>query len=88
MMNANLSETIFIGDSEMARLMRLHDWSQTSLGAVETWPQSLQSTLSICLNSRFPIAIYMGFRQLAAIQRRLATDRWEQASSVIGSSRT
>jgi PAS domain S-box-containing protein len=40
--------------------MRSHNWSQTPLGAVETWPQSLRSTLSICLNSRFPIAIYWG----------------------------
>jgi PAS domain S-box-containing protein len=71
MMNANLSETIFVGDSEMARLMRLHNWSQTSLGAVETWPQSLRSTLSICLNSRFPIAIYWGSDNLL-----LYNDAW------------
>lgn len=54
------SETIFVGNSEMALLMRSHNWSQTSLGSVETWPQSLRSALSICLNSRFPIAIYWG----------------------------
>ena len=70
-MNANLSETIFVGDSEMARLMRSHNWSQTSLGAVETWPQSLRSTLSICLNSRFPIAIYWGSDNLL-----LYNDAW------------
>ncbi|WP_348245253.1 ATP-binding protein [Leptolyngbya sp. DQ-M1] len=44
----------------MGALMRSLDWSQTPLGAVETWSQSLRSTLSICLNSRFPIAIYWG----------------------------
>jgi PAS domain S-box-containing protein len=71
MMNANLSETIFVGDSEMARLMRSRDWSQTPLGAVETWPQSLRSTLSICLNSRFPIAIYWGSDNLL-----LYNDAW------------
>jgi PAS domain S-box-containing protein len=60
MVNSNLSETIFVGDSEMARLMRSHDWSQTPFGDIETWPQSLRSSLSICLNSRFPIAIYWG----------------------------
>ena len=54
------SEQVFVGDSEMARMMRSYDWSQTSLGAVETWPQSLRSALSICLNSRFPIALYWG----------------------------
>lgn len=53
-------EQVFVGDSEMAMLMRSYDWTQTSLGAVETWPQSLRSALSICLNSRFPIAIYWG----------------------------
>ncbi|MEP0958698.1 ATP-binding protein [Leptolyngbya sp. FACHB-1515] len=41
----------------MAQRLRSLDWSQTALGAVETWPQSLRST---CLNSRFPIAIYWG----------------------------
>ncbi|MBW4581044.1 MAG: response regulator [Tildeniella nuda ZEHNDER 1965/U140] len=51
---------IFAGNSEMAGLMRSLDWSQTPLGAVETWAQSLRSALSICLNSRFPIAIYWG----------------------------
>jgi PAS domain S-box-containing protein len=48
------------GGGEMGELMRSHDWSQTPLGAVETWTQSLRSALSICLNSRFPIAIYWG----------------------------
>jgi PAS domain S-box-containing protein len=58
--NANISETIFVGGGEMGTMMRSHDWSQTPLGLVETWPQSLRSALSICLNSRFPIAIYWG----------------------------
>jgi hypothetical protein len=53
-------EQIFAGNSEMASLMRSLDWSKTPLGAVETWTQSLRSALSICLNSRFPIAIYWG----------------------------
>ncbi|AFZ30629.1 multi-sensor hybrid histidine kinase [Gloeocapsa sp. PCC 7428] len=55
-----MTEQVFAGDSEMARLMRSHDWSQTSLGTVAGWSQSLRSALSICLNSRFPIAIYWG----------------------------
>jgi PAS domain S-box-containing protein len=44
----------------MGALIRAHDWSQTSLGEIESWPQSLRSVLSICLNSNFPIAIYWG----------------------------
>jgi len=71
MMNANSSETIFVGNSEMAKLMRSQDWSQSSLGLPEHWSQSLRSTLGICLNSRFPIAIYWGADHLL-----LYNDAW------------
>ncbi|MBP1807608.1 PAS domain S-box-containing protein [Rubellimicrobium aerolatum] len=40
--------------------MRAHDWSSTPLGPLETWPQSLRSTLSTCLNSQAVSAIYWG----------------------------
>lgn len=49
-----------LGGGETGKLIRAYDWCNTSLGPVETWPQSLQSALSICLNSNFPIAIYWG----------------------------
>lgn len=48
------------GDGEMARRIRDHDWSDHPFGPPETWPQSLRSALSICLNSAFPTAIYWG----------------------------
>ncbi|MBE9112359.1 GAF domain-containing sensor histidine kinase, partial [Nodosilinea sp. LEGE 07298] len=51
---------LFGGGGEMGALIRAYDWSKTPFGAVEQWPQSLRSTLSICLNSRFPMAIYWG----------------------------
>ncbi|PIG93945.1 ATP-binding protein [Gloeocapsopsis sp. IPPAS B-1203] len=54
------AEQLFTGNSEMAMRMRSLDWSQTPLGSIESWTQSLRSALSICLNSRFPIAIYWG----------------------------
>jgi PAS domain S-box-containing protein len=41
-------------------LIRSIDWASTSIGAQDTWPQSLRSALSICINSNFPIAIYWG----------------------------
>ena len=55
-----IAKNLFIGGGEMGALMRSYDWSKTPLGPVEQWPQSLRSALSICLNSRFPIAIYWG----------------------------
>jgi PAS domain S-box-containing protein len=48
------------GGGEAGALIRGHDWAATPLGPFETWPQSLRSALSICLNSSFPTAIYWG----------------------------
>lgn len=36
---------------EMGARMRSHDWSKTCLGDPHTWPQSLRSVVSACLNS-------------------------------------
>ncbi len=40
--------------------MRSLDWARTPLGPIERWPQSLLTSVSICLNSRFPILIWWG----------------------------
>jgi signal transduction histidine kinase len=53
-------EEIFAGQTEMARRMRALDWSQTTLGAVETWPQSLRTSVSTCLDCAFPIVLWWG----------------------------
>ncbi len=45
---------------EMARLIIAHDWMQTSLGDPERWPQSLKTTLSILINSKFPTVLFWG----------------------------
>ncbi len=42
-------KNLFAGDSEMAMRMRSHDWSQTPLGAVETWSDSLKTAVQILL---------------------------------------
>lgn len=36
-------EHFFASNSEMAMLMQTQDWTQTSLGPIETWPQSLKN---------------------------------------------
>jgi PAS domain S-box-containing protein len=48
------------GGGEMGALMRSFDWSATSLGDIAHWSQSLQTSVSICLNSRFPMVIWWG----------------------------
>lgn len=45
---------------EMGSLIREYDWSTTPLGPAESWPQSLLTTLSIILTSRFPMIIIWG----------------------------
>jgi signal transduction histidine kinase len=45
---------------EMGALTRAKDWSKTPVGAVETWPQSLCTTLGILLNSKFPMFLFWG----------------------------
>src|SRR3954470_22304380 len=57
-----MSEDIFPGNSEMARLMRQLDWSKTVLGPVERWPQSLRTSVSTCLDCAFPIVLWWGPR--------------------------
>ena len=48
------------GGGEMGALIRSMDWSLTPLGPFETWPQSLRTTVSLCLSSTFPILIAWG----------------------------
>ena len=49
-----------MGGGEMGRLIRSMDWSKTSLGPVTGWPQSLRTTVSICLASDLPICVIWG----------------------------
>nr|WP_314543472.1 ATP-binding protein [uncultured Massilia sp.] len=48
------------GGGEMGALIRTMDWSTTPLGPPATWPQSLRTSVSLCLSSTFPILIAWG----------------------------
>jgi len=45
---------------EMAERTRAFDWSSTSVGSIDRWPQSLRTSVSILLRSRFPMFIWWG----------------------------
>jgi hypothetical protein len=44
----------------MGALMRAHDWSQTPLGPVSDWPQSLRIAVRILLGTGYPMLICWG----------------------------
>src|SRR5579864_863332 len=48
------------GGGEMGAYMRSFDWANSLLGPVAGWPQSLRTSVSTCLNSRFAILIWWG----------------------------
>jgi hypothetical protein len=45
--NASLAYAFLGGGGEIASRMRAFDWSKTPLGPVDSWPQSLRSTVSM-----------------------------------------
>src|SRR3984957_16663878 len=48
------------GGGEMGALIRLRNWSDTGLGPVSGWSQSLQTTVGILLRSPVPIVLLWG----------------------------
>src|SRR5262245_24952513 len=54
------------GGGEMGKLIRAMDWSQTPVGPIESWPQSLKIAVNILLNSRYPMFVWWG-RELTNI---------------------
>jgi len=48
------------GGGELGQLIRNHDWAQTSLGPIQTWPQSLKTVVRVMLTSRFAMWMSWG----------------------------
>ena len=57
-------EDWLVGGREMGKLVRSMDWSRTPLGRISFWPQSLRTTVSLCLASNFPISLAWGPRHV------------------------
>ncbi|WP_138504472.1 PAS domain-containing protein [Spirosoma lacussanchae] len=61
----NTSDTVgsypfLTGGGDMGTLTRSYDWSKTEIGSPDQWPQSLRTTVSILLASRFPMFLFWG----------------------------
>ena len=50
--------------NEMRRRIGAHDWSTTWLGPSDAWPKTLQTAVTIALDSRYPIVLWWGREQL------------------------
>ncbi|HET9486943.1 MAG TPA: PAS domain-containing protein [Chryseosolibacter sp.] len=48
------------GGGEMGNLTRAFDWSQTPVGPVEEWPQSLRTIVDVVLHSQVPMFLWWG----------------------------
>lgn len=59
-LNIRISPAFLKGGGEMGSLVRSMNWSETSLGDPSKWPQSLRTSLSILLNSKFPMFLFWG----------------------------
>ena len=59
-LSAGEVDRLFLGDSELAGLMRRFDWAKTPLGPPASWPESLKTSVRIMLTSRQPIWIGWG----------------------------
>src|SRR5258708_5916961 len=44
----------------MGKLAAAMNWAETPLGPIGSWPQSLRTTVSLCLASNFPISLAWG----------------------------
>ncbi len=60
-MASNTNPLYFLENGgEMGELICKKDWSNDAIGSPDSWQQSLQTTLSILLNSPFPMFLWWG----------------------------
>lgn len=48
------------GGGEMSELILEMDWSQSPLGEIDTWSESLRTTMGLILHSAFPMFLFWG----------------------------
>jgi PAS domain S-box-containing protein len=58
--NKRLIDSVFAGGGETGARMRALDWSTTTMGPLEQWPQSLRACVRIVLGSGHPMLISWG----------------------------
>jgi PAS domain S-box-containing protein len=59
-LRARTKTTPIAGNSEMAGRIRAHKWSETPLGPIEDWSETLLATVNLMLHSPFPTILSWG----------------------------
>src|ERR1700678_1004035 len=54
------AKSLITGDSELAGRIRIHKWSETPLGPIESWSETLLATVNLMLHSPFPTILSWG----------------------------
>lgn len=54
------AETLFAGDDDTARAHRNADWSNTSVGPVESWPSEMASAVATVFSSDIAMLLWLG----------------------------
>src|SRR5579859_5913391 len=54
------AKSLITGNSEMSERIRAHHWSNTPLGPIEDWSESLVATVNLMLHSPFPTIVSWG----------------------------
>lgn len=74
----------YLADDETSRLIAALPWASTSLGAIESWPPCLHSSLSLCLTSDFPVMLWLGPDQLLVYNSAARPIMGEKHPSCLG----
>lgn len=56
----NMTNGFLGGGGEMGQLTRIHDWARSPLGTPDTWPQPLQTVVSLVLGSNQAMFVVWG----------------------------
>jgi signal transduction histidine kinase len=56
----SFSKDWLVGGGRMAKAIKAMDWSKTALGSMDSWPQSLRTTVSLVQASNSPISLSWG----------------------------
>ncbi|RIB05860.1 hypothetical protein C2G38_2253571 [Gigaspora rosea] len=73
-------------ESEESTIVYNYDWSKTSLGSMDTWDPIIKNAVNLCLQSVFPIGLFLGPEWIVIYNKAFRPLIIEKNSFVIGKS--